>query len=180
MRLFLQGLAPKDWVVVCAVGYEPVSTWNSLLSTVLQGNFCKVRGFAEFWSPIVLQLQRLTAKFPVQGSREFFKSGREAAGKSYRGAGNQPADEQLRSIDSGRKLHARPLQTGHWQGNRVKEQTTNPISGLMPYLGISDSHDANLWSDAQSEAAFPVWRAIDRLKFGAALIDQRRSPDCPV
>ena len=66
------------------------------------------------------------------------------------------------------------------QGNRVKEQTTNPISGLMPYLGISDSHDANLWSDAQSEAAFPVWRAIDRLKFGAALIDQRRSPDCPV
>src|SRR5450631_1299501 len=57
----------KDWMVVCAVGYEPVSTWNSLLSTVLQGNFRKMRGFAEFWSSIVLQFQSVTAKFPVHG-----------------------------------------------------------------------------------------------------------------
>ena len=132
MRLFLQGLAPKDWVVVCAVGYEPVSTWNSLLSTVLQGNFCKVRGFAEFWSPIVLQLQRLTAKFPVQGSREFFKSGREAAGKSYRGAGNQPADEQLR-IDRFRSEASR---------------TTTANGPLAGESGEGTNDESNQWADA--------------------------------
>jgi hypothetical protein len=52
----------KGWVVVCAVGYEPVSTWNSLLSTVLQGNSRKMTGFAEFWSSIVLQFQSVNSE----------------------------------------------------------------------------------------------------------------------
>ena len=30
---------PEDWVVVCAVRYEPVSTCNSLLTGKLTGNF---------------------------------------------------------------------------------------------------------------------------------------------
>jgi len=91
-----------------AVGYEPVSTWNSLLSADLQGNFRKMTGFAEFWSSIVLQFQSVTAKFPFMGAGNFL----ELAGKlqgNLEDAGIQPADEQLRSVDSDRKLHARSL-----------------------------------------------------------------------
>src|ERR1700712_5702065 len=86
-------------MVVCAVVCEPVSTLNSQLSAVLQGNFRKMTGFAKSWSSIVLQFQSVTAKFPGYGSREFFRAGREAAGKAgkalsrSRETANHPADE---------------------------------------------------------------------------------------
>ena len=35
----------KDWMVVCAVRYEPVSDCNSLIKAVLQGIFREIRGF---------------------------------------------------------------------------------------------------------------------------------------
>src|SRR5882757_1305288 len=36
-----------DWVVVCAVRYEPVSDCNSLIRAVLQGIFREIRAFAQ-------------------------------------------------------------------------------------------------------------------------------------
>ena len=36
-----------DWMVVCAVRYEPVSDCNSLISAVLQGIFREIRAFAQ-------------------------------------------------------------------------------------------------------------------------------------
>jgi hypothetical protein len=37
----------KDWMVVCAVRYEPVSDCNSLIMAVLQGIFREIRAFAQ-------------------------------------------------------------------------------------------------------------------------------------
>src|SRR5258705_6772582 len=60
----------KDWMVVCAVRYEPVSTCNSLLTGKLTGNFT----FLGPQKPISLHettvLQRLFTKFPTQINRE--------------------------------------------------------------------------------------------------------------
>src|ERR1700681_3057524 len=39
-------VARGDWVVVCAVRYEPVSDCNSLIRAVLQGIFREMRAFA--------------------------------------------------------------------------------------------------------------------------------------
>ena len=36
-----------DWMVVCAVRYEPVSDCNSLIRAVLQGIFREIRTFAQ-------------------------------------------------------------------------------------------------------------------------------------
>src|SRR5205823_5526750 len=37
----------SDWMVVCAVRYEPVSDCNSLIMAVLQGIFREIRAFAQ-------------------------------------------------------------------------------------------------------------------------------------
>jgi hypothetical protein len=37
----------EDWMVVCAVRYEPVSDCNSLIMAVLQGIFREIRAFAQ-------------------------------------------------------------------------------------------------------------------------------------
>jgi hypothetical protein len=37
----------EDWMVVCAVRYEPVSTRISLIRAVLQGIFREIRAFAQ-------------------------------------------------------------------------------------------------------------------------------------
>jgi hypothetical protein len=54
-----------DWMVVCAVRYEPVSTSNSLLKALLQGIFVKNRLFGEFAPDFCMFNQRVTAKFPT-------------------------------------------------------------------------------------------------------------------
>jgi hypothetical protein len=54
-----------DWMVVCAVRYEPVSTSNSLLKALLQGIFVKNRLFRIFAPDFCMFNQRLTAKFPT-------------------------------------------------------------------------------------------------------------------
>jgi hypothetical protein len=70
MRLSLLRLEPRDWVVVCAVRYEPVSGGNSLLTGKLTGNLA-IQGPQK---PISLHettvLQRLFKKFPTQINRE--------------------------------------------------------------------------------------------------------------
>src|SRR5258705_10077262 len=67
----------KDWMVVCAVRYEPVSGGNSLLTGKLTGNFA-ILGPQE---PISLHettvLQQLFAKFPTQINRENILKNRE-------------------------------------------------------------------------------------------------------
>src|SRR5258708_39408870 len=71
-----------DWMVVCAVRYEPVSTCNSLLTGKLIGNFA----FLGPQKPISLHettvLQRLFTKFPTQINRENILKNREISGKN--------------------------------------------------------------------------------------------------
>jgi hypothetical protein len=55
----------SDWMVVCAVRYEPVSTSNSLLKALLQGIFVKNCLFCEFVPEFCTYNQALTAKFPT-------------------------------------------------------------------------------------------------------------------
>ena len=59
-------------MVVRAVICEPVSTSNSLIRAVLQGIFCKIRGFAQKRAFVAQSFQTLGRKFPRKASREFF------------------------------------------------------------------------------------------------------------
>ena len=77
-----------DWMVVCAVRYEPVSTSNSLIRAVLQGIFRKIRGFAQQRLSVAQSFQTLGRKFPGEASREFFRASREAAGNTFAKTGN--------------------------------------------------------------------------------------------
>ena len=54
-----------NWMVVCAVRYEPVSTSNSPLTALLQGIFVKNCLFCEFAPEFCTYNQALTAKFPT-------------------------------------------------------------------------------------------------------------------
>src|SRR5260221_13564909 len=47
LRLTTVGAVWEDWMVVCAVRYEPVSDGNSLIMAVLQGIFREIRAFAQ-------------------------------------------------------------------------------------------------------------------------------------
>jgi hypothetical protein len=69
----------KDWMVVCAVRYEPVSTANSLLMALLQGIFVKNRLFRRFSPDFRMFNQRLTAEFPINANREFWRAIRDSA-----------------------------------------------------------------------------------------------------
>jgi hypothetical protein len=62
----------KDWMVVRAVRYEPVSTRISLIRAVLQGIFRKIRGFAQQRPLVTQSFQKLVREFPREASREFF------------------------------------------------------------------------------------------------------------
>ena len=62
----------EDWMVVCAVRYEPVSTRNSLISAVLQGIFAKNCLFGESAPDFGSDDQRLSGKFPRCVNREIF------------------------------------------------------------------------------------------------------------
>src|SRR4029077_16581114 len=73
----------KDWMVVCAVICEPVSTSNSLLRAVLQGIFREIRGFAQKRAFVAQSFQTLGRKFPTEASREFFRASRELAGNTF-------------------------------------------------------------------------------------------------
>ena len=68
---------PKDWVVVCAVRYEPVCGGNSLLTGKRTGNFA-ISGLPR---PISLQEtaapQSLLGEFPTQINRENILKNRE-------------------------------------------------------------------------------------------------------
>ena len=55
---------PEDWVVVCAVLCEPVSTWNSRLSGNLSGNFEKIRCCRPKPSLISGDLSRASERIP--------------------------------------------------------------------------------------------------------------------
>jgi hypothetical protein len=69
-------------VVVCAAGYEPVSTCNSLLTGKLTGNFA-IFGLLEAKSvrkpPVP---QPLIGKFPTQINRENIFGNREISGRN--------------------------------------------------------------------------------------------------
>jgi len=54
-----------DWMVVCAVRYEPVSTPNSLIRPVLQGIFAKNCLFRESGPDFRSDDQRLSGEFPT-------------------------------------------------------------------------------------------------------------------
>jgi hypothetical protein len=68
----------SDWVVVCAVRYEPVSTSNSLLKALLQGIFVKICLFCEFAPDFCTYDQGLTGKFPINANREFLRAIRDS------------------------------------------------------------------------------------------------------
>jgi hypothetical protein len=72
----------EDWMVVCAVRYEPVSTCNSLLTGKLTGNF-SVSGLLEAIckrkAPVP---QPLLSKFPAKINREIIFDNREISGKN--------------------------------------------------------------------------------------------------
>jgi hypothetical protein len=61
-----------DWMVVCAVRYEPVSTGYSLIKADLQGIFAKNCLFCESDPDFGAEDQRLSGKFPTFVNREFF------------------------------------------------------------------------------------------------------------
>ena len=59
----------KNRMVVCAVGYEPVSTEYSLLSGKLTGNFAIFRPLRQFCIREVAVPQRFFTKFPKKINR---------------------------------------------------------------------------------------------------------------
>ena len=67
----------KDWVVVCAVRYEPVSGGNSLLTGKLTGNFAILGPQKPISLHETTVLQRLFTKFPTQINRENILKNRE-------------------------------------------------------------------------------------------------------
>jgi hypothetical protein len=67
-----KGAVCEDWVVVCAVIYEPVSTANSLISAVLQGILAENCLFGESAADFGSDDQRFSGKFPTFANREFF------------------------------------------------------------------------------------------------------------
>src|ERR1700737_4921756 len=72
----------KDWMVVCAVRYEPVSTCNSLLTGKLTGNFA-IPGLLEAISEAKAPApQPLLSKFPTKINREIIFGNREISGKN--------------------------------------------------------------------------------------------------
>jgi hypothetical protein len=71
-----------DWMVVCAVRYEPVSTCNSLLTGKLTGNFAistLLEAISERKTPVP---QPLLGKFPAKINREIIFRNREVFGKN--------------------------------------------------------------------------------------------------
>ncbi len=71
-----------DWMVVCAVRYEPVSTCNSLLTGKLTGNFAistLLEAISERKTPVP---QPLLGKFPTKINREIIFDNREVFGKN--------------------------------------------------------------------------------------------------
>jgi hypothetical protein len=71
-----------DWMVVCAVRYEPVSTCNSLLTGKLTGNFAFLGPQKPISFHETTALQRLFTKFPTQINRENILKNREISGKN--------------------------------------------------------------------------------------------------
>jgi hypothetical protein len=67
----------EDWMVVCAVRYEPVSTCNSLLTGKLTGNFAILGPQKPISLHETTVLQRLFTKFPTQINRENILKNRE-------------------------------------------------------------------------------------------------------
>ena len=61
-----------DWMVVCTVRYEPVSSRQSLIMGVLQGIFAKNCLFCGSRPDFGSDDQRLSGKFPTFVNREFF------------------------------------------------------------------------------------------------------------
>jgi hypothetical protein len=71
-----------DWMVVCAVRYEPVSTCNSLLTGKLTGNFV-VSGLLQAISVQKATVpQPLLSKFPAKINREIIFGNREISGRN--------------------------------------------------------------------------------------------------
>ena len=68
-----------DWMVVCAVRYEPVSIPNSLIRAVLQGIFAKKCLFRESRPDFGSNDQRLSSKFPTFVNREFLREIRDSS-----------------------------------------------------------------------------------------------------
>jgi hypothetical protein len=67
----------EDWMVVCAVRYEPVSKDNSLLTGKLTGYFA-ILGPLEATSRRKAAVpQRLLTKFPKKNNREKFSNNRD-------------------------------------------------------------------------------------------------------
>ena len=66
-------------MVVSAVGYEPVSSPNSLIRAVLQGNFAKNCLFRQSCPDFSSDDQRLSGKFPTLANREFFRRIRDSS-----------------------------------------------------------------------------------------------------
>jgi hypothetical protein len=69
-------------VVEDAVGFEPVSTWNSLLTGKITGNFADSGPRSRFWRLVSQQTQSLAVKFPTQRNRDFFRRNRELISKN--------------------------------------------------------------------------------------------------
>jgi len=67
----------EDWMVVCAVRYEPVSGGNSLLTGKLTGNFAILGPQKPISLHETTVLQRLFTKFPTQINRENILKNRE-------------------------------------------------------------------------------------------------------
>ena len=65
-------------MVVYAVKYEPVSTWNSLIRAILQGIFVKNCLLCEFSPDFYTDNQRLRLEFPTNANREFFRAIRDS------------------------------------------------------------------------------------------------------
>jgi hypothetical protein len=66
-------------VAVCAVKYEPVSTLNSLIRAVLQGNFAKNCLFRQSSPDFGSDDQRLSGEFPTLANREFLREIRDSS-----------------------------------------------------------------------------------------------------
>jgi hypothetical protein len=71
----------EDWMVVCAVSYEPVSACNSLLTGKLTGNFA-ISGLLEAISVRKTPFlpQRFPDNFPAKINREIILGDREISG----------------------------------------------------------------------------------------------------
>src|SRR5258708_11070906 len=65
-------------MVVYAVKYEPVSTWNSLIRAILQGIFAKNCLFCNFAPDFCWADQRLRGKFPTIANRELLRAIRDS------------------------------------------------------------------------------------------------------